>query len=77
MNGSAADLRKRFETLRAVAALRGVAVDAIDADGGGIEYVVTRWALTRRCRTLDELAGFLARMGIEEPAANLRAGATR
>ena len=58
--------RKRFARLQAVAALAGFAVDAIEADDGGPEFCITRWCLTRRCRTMDELAELLRRMGVAE-----------
>lgn len=58
--------RKRFARLQALGALAGYAVDAIDADGGGIEYCITRWAMTKRCGTLEGLAAQLARMGVAE-----------
>lgn len=58
--------RKRFARLQALAALRGHAVERIDADDGGAEFVVSRWALTRRCGSLDELAELLQRMGVAE-----------
>lgn len=56
--------RKRAAKLQAAAALAGVRVDPIEADDGRLAWIVTRWALTRQCETLDELAEFLQRMGI-------------
>ena len=56
--------RKRLATLRAVAARHGIPVEVIEADDGRPEFIVSRWAMTRRCRSLDELELLLARMGV-------------
>lgn len=56
--------RKPFAHLQAVAARAGFAVDAIEADRGGPEYVVSRWAHTARCSSLPELTALLQRMGV-------------
>jgi len=59
-----APVDKQVSTMQAVAALAGVRVDPIDGDDGHTVYVVSRWALTKQCNTLDELRGLLRRMGI-------------
>jgi hypothetical protein len=56
--------RKAFANLQAVAALAGFTVEAIEADDGTTEYCVSRWAYTRRCRSLQELAAALRSMGV-------------
>jgi hypothetical protein len=56
--------RKTVATLQAVAAMAGVRVDPIEGDDGHTVYIVTRWALTKQCNTLDEMADLLRRMGV-------------
>ncbi|WP_395699090.1 hypothetical protein [Aquabacterium sp.] len=56
--------RKPFSSMQASAALAGFTVEAIEADQGGVEYIVSRWAMTVRCTTLRELAALLRRMGV-------------
>ena len=54
---------KEFTTLQARAALRGFRLDRIEADAGGEAFIVTRWALTRELRTLEEVTAFLDQVG--------------
>ena len=67
MNAAAASeaATKDFANLQAVAALRGYAVEAIDG-GAGPEFILTstRWPLTRRCGSLEELRSLMTRMGL-------------
>lgn len=56
---------KLAATLQATAALAGVRVDPIETDDAGVVWIVSKWALTRECETLDEVRKLLARMGIE------------
>lgn len=56
---------KQAATVQAKAALAGVRVDPIEGDNGRLVWIVTRWALTRECNTLDEVRAFLSRMGID------------
>ena len=56
--------RKRFSRLQAVAAIAGIRVDQIEIDDGRPAWVVTRWALSRQCNSLDELTDFLRKMGV-------------
>lgn len=51
--------QKRLATLRARAALAGVALYSIEGDDGRPLYVLTRWHLTRELRTLDEVDAWL------------------
>lgn len=55
---------KEFRTLQAHAALAEIRVDPIDSDNGRRVYIVTRWALTKQCDSLDELRALLKRMGV-------------
>lgn len=55
---------KAFATLRASAALRGFTVERIEGDDGRAEYVVSRWAHTARCRSMQELEALLKRAGV-------------
>jgi hypothetical protein len=55
---------KPVATLQAVAALAEVRVDPIEGDDGKTVYIVSRWALTKQCNTVDELRDLLRRMGI-------------
>lgn len=55
--------RKEFATLQATAALRGFRLDRIEADDGGVAYVITRWALTKQINSLDELRAFVEQIG--------------
>lgn len=64
-NQAEAAERKQLATLQAVAALAGVRVDPIEGDDGRTVYIVSRWALTKQCNTLDELRDLLARMGVQ------------
>ena len=56
---------KEAAALQAKAALLGVRVDPIEAADGGLIWIVSRWALTRQCDTLDEVRELLARMGVD------------
>lgn len=53
---------KRVATLRARAALQGIVMHDLKGDDGTPEYVVTKWALTRAFRSLDELEAWLDRV---------------
>ena len=44
---------KRFATLRARAALAGVALYQSTNDGGKTAYIASRWALTKELASLD------------------------
>jgi hypothetical protein len=52
--------QKRFATLKAQAALHGIAVHQL-ADGG---YLVCRWNMTKDVPDLDALSRFLHTMGV-------------
>ena len=54
---------KRFSGLQAELALRGYSVVQIEGDDGRPRYVVTRWALTKELSSLDDLTGFVQRIG--------------
>lgn len=56
---------KAEATWRAKAALRGIAVHRSEADDGRRIWIVTKWSLTRRCDSFDELVAMLTRMGVE------------
>jgi len=55
-----AEASKRLATLRAKAALQGIAVHSL-ADGG---YLVIRWNMTKDVPDLDGLSRFLFTMGV-------------
>jgi hypothetical protein len=57
-------IAKAFATLQAQAALVGVQVERIEADGGGQAFIVSRWNLTRQCDTIDDVRELLRRMGV-------------
>ena len=63
-NAAPGAIDKQASTMQAVAALAGVRVDPIEGDDGRTVYIVSRWALTKQCNTLDELRVLLQRMGI-------------
>lgn len=52
--------RKRFATLAAAAALNGSTLYRLE-DG---RYLLTRWGLSRELATIDDVARFMAAMGI-------------
>lgn len=54
--------QKRVATLRARAALVGVALHAIDGDRGVPIYVASRWAMTRQFESLSDLESWLDRV---------------
>jgi hypothetical protein len=51
--------RKRFDTARARAALRGITLHAIESDGGTALYVATFHALTKSFTDLGELEAWV------------------
>lgn len=59
---------KRFETLRARAALSGVVLHTIENDIGQRAYIVTKWALTRELESLDAVAVWLDAVAGTQPA---------
>ena len=59
---NAHDDLKRFETLRATAALSGVTLFRIEGDLQPIVYIATRWAMTKQLDSLDEAASWLSRV---------------
>lgn len=54
--------QKRLATLIARAALRGVTVYRTESDFGGVEYVATKWALTKSFSSMDALEAWLLRV---------------
>ena len=54
--------RKRIATAAARAALFGATLVELPDDGGQLELILSRWALTRSFRDLDELEATLDRM---------------
>ena len=50
---------KQLATLRARAALAGIAMNAIEDDYGSIVFIVSRWAMTRQIDTLEAVADWL------------------
>lgn len=60
---------KRFAELQARAAMAGYEVNRIlDAETGRVTYLCKRWSLLRELDTLDEVAAWLHRAGVEVPA---------
>lgn len=55
--------RKRIATVTARAALVGATLVEIPDDTGQLELILSKWALTRAFRDLDELDLTLDRMG--------------
>lgn len=53
---------KDFATLQAYAALNSVVLHKLDDDRGQTIYIVSRWAMTREMRTLEEVATWLDRV---------------
>lgn len=58
---------KRLATLKARAALQGIVLHDLEGDDGAPEYVVSRWAMTRAFRSLDELETWLERVEGKRP----------
>ena len=50
---------KQLATLRARAALAGIAMNAIEDDYGSIVFIVSRWAMTRRFETIKDVDDWL------------------
>ena len=50
---------KQLATLRARAALAGIAMNAIEDDSGSIVYIVSRWEMTRQIDNLEAVADWL------------------
>ena len=50
---------KQLATLRARAALAGIALNAIEDDYGSTVFIVSRWAMTRQIDTLEAVADWL------------------
>lgn len=55
--------RKILATLQAQAALLGVVLTEVEGDDGAPVYVISRWAYTRQCSSIDEVRDRLRRMG--------------
>lgn len=53
---------KRLSTAAARCALNGITMRRIEADAGGHEFVCSKWSLTRRFASLDELEAWLERV---------------
>lgn len=53
---------KRLSTAAARCALNGIIMRRIEADAGGHEFVCSKWSLTRRFASLDELEAWLERV---------------
>lgn len=65
---SADDERKLLGGMQAQAAYqKRIAVDGIDGDNGKPEYCISKWRLTRHCRSFYALSEMLARMGVQLP----------
>lgn len=54
------DDTKRLANLKARACLQGVELHVIDGDDGGPEFICIKWAMTKRLRSLDELAAWVS-----------------
>ena len=67
--------RKRYETSRARAALRGIALHAMDDDRGGPLYVASFHALTRQFRALGDVETWLDGVDEAHQSVPLRIGA--
>lgn len=65
--------RKRLSTLSARAALAGIAVHVLDTDTGTVEFIATRWSLTKAFDSLDALAFWLDTLDTNETAKDLYA----
>lgn len=57
------DDNKRFATLQALGALRGISVQRFERDDGRHAFLATRWALTRELPDLAAVQQFLAVQG--------------
>lgn len=53
---------KRLATAQARAALAGIALEAIEGDNGRLEFVATRWALSKRFDDLAAVEAWLDRV---------------
>ena len=53
---------KRFATVQASAAMRGVTIHCIDGDFGRPVYIASRWAMTKQLDTLEEVEAWLLRV---------------
>ena len=51
--------------LQARAALAGIRLDPVESDEGRTVWIVTRWAFTKQCSSLEEARDLLERMGVE------------
>ena len=56
---------KAFTTLQARCCLVGIRLDALESDDGQTIFVVTKWAVTRQCASLEEARDVLQAMGID------------
>ena len=54
---------KTIATLKARAALAGVALSVTDDDHGQPLFVASKWAMTRQLASVDEVEQFLQRIG--------------
>jgi hypothetical protein len=61
---SAAPADQDFKRIQDAAAQRGVRIEPIERDDGGMSYAVSRWSMTRVFETAAELVAFLRRMGV-------------
>lgn len=57
--------RKRFSSLQALSAMRGVEVRAFTNDRERLEYLITQFSLTAFATSLDDLEKHLRRFGVE------------
>lgn len=58
----ASNPNKLFNTLQARAALKEIALHALEADNGRTVYIATRWALTKQLDSLEEVEAWLDRV---------------
>lgn len=56
--------RKRFATLQAAAALRGITLHQSHDEAGRPRYIVNRWALTKELSDIEAVELFLAVQGV-------------
>jgi hypothetical protein len=54
---------KRLATAKAYTALWGGTLTAVEGDDGRLQFIVTRWSLTRAFDDLAAVEGFLVRVG--------------
>lgn len=57
---------KLFSTLQARAAIAGIVLHRIDGDFGRLEYIATKWALTKAFDNLVEVGLWLDRVTSQE-----------